>query len=169
MTFFINKFKFDINTNVLCQDKSIPTSMFSVIWDDGGLVSESRWISRTLPLSEISLSSSLQKSSSLSLSWWTDSLKSSKETRELKRSSFMSVDSGGAERDWKLYRKHKSISWAPHFTQKPAPTSDLCSFCWLDWSLVTPLNPALSQLHSSHIHYITLEPQILVFATLALC
>ena len=82
--------------------------MFSMIWDDDGLVSESRWISRTLPLSEIFLSSSLQKSSSLSLSWWTDSLRASKEKRELKRSSFTSVDSGGAERDWKLYRKQKS-------------------------------------------------------------
>ncbi len=38
---------------------------------------------------------------------------------------------------------------------------------WLDWSLVTHLNPALSQhqLHSSHIHYIILELQILVFTT----
>ncbi len=82
--------------------------MFSMIWDDDGLVSESRWICRTLPLTEIFLSSSLQKSSSLSFSWWTDSLRSSKETSELKRSSFTSVDSGGAERDWKLYRKQKS-------------------------------------------------------------
>ncbi len=79
-----------------------------MIWDDNGLVSESRWISRTLPLSEIFLSSSLQKSSSLTLSWWTDFLRPSEETRELKRSSFTSVDSGGAERDWKLYRKQKS-------------------------------------------------------------
>ncbi len=79
-----------------------------MIWDDDGLVSESRWISRTLPLSEIFLSSSLQKSSSLSLSWQTGSLRPSKEKRELKRSSFTSVDSGGAERDWKLYRKQKS-------------------------------------------------------------
>ncbi len=82
--------------------------MFSMIWVDDGLVSESRWISRTLPLSEIFLSSSLQKSSSLSLSWRTDSLRPSEETRELKRSSFTSVDSVGAERDWKLYRKQKS-------------------------------------------------------------
>ncbi len=42
---------------------------------------------------------------------------------------------------------------------------------WLDWSLVTHLNPALSQhqLHSSHIHYITLELHILVFAAYTLC
>jgi len=72
------------------------------------IISESRWISRTLPLSEIFLSSSLQKSSSLSFSWWTDSLTPSKEERELKGSSFTSVDSGGAERDWKPYRKQKS-------------------------------------------------------------
>ncbi len=82
--------------------------MFSMIWDDDGLVSESRWISRTLPLSEIFLISSLQKYSSLFLSWWTDFLKPSKVIRELKVSSFPSVDSGGAERDWKLYRKQKS-------------------------------------------------------------
>ncbi len=102
-----------------------------MIWDDDGLVSESRWISRTLPLSEIFLSSSLQKSSSLSLSWWTDSLRSSKETRELKRSSFTSVDSGGAERDWKLYRKQKSklISSTLH----PITFTNIR----FDWSLLT--------------------------------
>ncbi len=74
-----------------------------------------KWGPRTLPLSEIFLSSSLQKSFSLSLSWQTDSLRSSEEKRELKRSSFPSVDSGGAERDWKLYRNQNSS--APHFTQ----------------------------------------------------
>ncbi len=139
--------------------------IFSMIWDDDGLVSESRWISRTLPLSEIFLSCSLQKSSSLSLSWWTDSLRPSKETREIKGLSFPSVDSGGAERDWKLYRKQKSklISSTLH------PIT--CTNIRFDWSLVTHLNPALSQhqLHSSHIHYITLELQILVFATYTIC
>ncbi len=72
------------------------------------MMMESRWISRTLPLSEIFLTSSLQKSSSLSFSWWTDSLRASEVMRELKGPSFTSVDSGGAERDWKLYRKQKS-------------------------------------------------------------
>jgi len=139
--------------------------MFSVIWDDDGLVSENRWISRSLPLSEIFLSSSLKKSSSLFLSWRTDSLRSSEETRETKESSFTSVVSGGAERDWKLYRKQKSklISSTLH--------SITCTNIRFDWSLVIHLNPALSQhqLHSSHIHYITLELQIIVFSNYTIC
>ncbi len=68
-----------------------------------GPLDETRWISRTFPLSQI-LISSLQKSSSLSLSWETDSLMPSKEKRELKGMLGVS-DSGAAERDWK---KHKS-------------------------------------------------------------
>ncbi len=41
----------------------------------------------------------------------------------------------------------------------------------VDWSLVTPFNPALSQhqLHSSHFHYITFNLQIVVFATSTIC
>jgi len=106
---------------------------------------ESRWICRTLPLSEIFLSSSLQKSSGLSLSWRTDSLRPSKEMRELKRSSFTSVDSGGAERDWKLYRKQKSklISSTLHPITCTNIRFERLLLTWLIFS--NQLNPALSQ------------------------
>lgn len=46
--------------------------------------------------------SSLQKSSSFCFSWQTDSFTPSKEKRKL--TEMLSVDSEGAERDWRLYR-----------------------------------------------------------------
>lgn len=93
----------DINTqreNHTCIYSLDISHIFFMILDDVCLVTESRWISNILP--DIFFISSLQKSSSLSLSWQTDSLTPSKEKRKL--TEMFSVDSGGAERHWRLCR-----------------------------------------------------------------
>jgi hypothetical protein len=68
----------------------------------------------------------------------------SKEEREAKGTSGSSVDSGGAERDWKLYRKQKSKLIISTLQPITCTISDLCGSCRLDFSSVTRFNPALS-------------------------